>query len=400
VPAADPVDVDDPDEPTLPESDDPTERPGAQRMTEGQKKTPLYDEHVALDGKMVPFAGFSMPVQYPTGITAEHAAVREACGLFDVSHMGEFVVRGPDALGLVQKVSVNDASKLDVGQAQYSAMCLESGGVIDDLLVYRFEDRYMLVVNASNIDKDWAWVCRHADGLDVELENASDRTALLALQGPAAREVLRPLASLDVDDVKYYRFAEGEVDGVPAVISGTGYTGEDGFELYVPADRAAGLWRTLLGAGDDAGLIPAGLGARDSLRLEVGYALYGNDLDEEHTTLESGLGWVTKLGKGDFIGRDALAAQKEAGVGRRLVGLRLTERGFPRPGYDILAGNRVVGHVTSGTVSPTLGYGIALGYVPTELSESGTELAVDARGRRVAAVVHRPPFYTEGSIKR
>lgn len=369
-------------------------------MSDGPKKTSLYDEHVSLGGKMVPFAGFAMPVQYPTGITAEHAAVRSACGLFDVSHMGEFVIRGPQALDLVQKVSVNDASAMDAGQAQYSAMCLETGGVIDDLIVYRFEDRYMLVVNASNIEKDWAWLSRHASGLDVELEDVSDETALLALQGPEAREVLRPLASLDVDDVKYYRFAEGEVDGVPAIVSGTGYTGEDGFELYVPAERASRLWRSLLAAGADVGLLPAGLGARDSLRLEVGYALYGNDLDEQHTTLESGLGWVTKLDKGDFIGRDALAAQKEKGVERRLVGLRLTDRGFPRPGYDILKGDDVVGRVTSGTVSPTLGYGVALGYVPTALSTGGTQLAIDARGRPVSAVVQRPPFYTEGSIKR
>ncbi|MDX1495685.1 MAG: glycine cleavage system aminomethyltransferase GcvT [Longimicrobiales bacterium] len=369
-------------------------------MAEGQKKTPLHDEHVERGGKMVPFAGFSMPVQYPTGITAEHTAVREACGLFDVSHMGEFVLRGPQALDLVQKISVNDASTMDVGQAQYSAMCLESGGVIDDLIIYRFPDRYMLVVNASNIEKDWSWVTRHSEGFEVEIADASDDTALLALQGPKARKVLRPLASLDVDDVKYYRFAEGEVAGVPAIISGTGYTGEDGFELYVPAEGAAELWRSLLEAGAEAGLLPAGLGARDSLRLEVGYALYGNDLDEEHTTLESGLGWITKLDKGDFIGREVLAAQKEAGVERRLVGLRLTDRGFPRPGYDILSGDDVVGRVTSGTVSPTLGYGIALGYVPTALSKAGTELHVDARGRAVSAEVQRPPFYTEGSIKR
>lgn len=369
-------------------------------MTEGQKKTTLYEEHVQLGGKMVPFAGYAMPVQYPTGITAEHAAVREACGLFDVSHMGEFMVRGPQALDLVQKVSVNDASTMDVGQAQYSAMCLETGGVIDDLIIYRFDDHYMLVVNASNIAKDWDWIARHAAAFDVELEDVSDQTALLAVQGPGARDVLRPLATPDIDDVKYYRFAEGSVAGVPAVISGTGYTGEDGFELYVSADAAPALWRALLEAGVDHGLIPAGLGARDSLRLEVGYALYGNDLDEEHTTLESGLGWVTKLDKGDFVGREALAAQKESGVQRRLVGLRLTDRGFPRPGYDILVGDDVVGRVTSGTVSPTLGYGIALGYVPTDLSKGGTELRIDARGRSVGAVVQRPPFYTEGSIKR
>lgn len=369
-------------------------------MTDGPKKTALYAEHVALGGKMVPFAGFSMPVQYPTGITAEHAAVREACGLFDVSHMGEFVLRGPGALDLVQKISVNDAARLEAGQAQYSAMCLETGGVMDDLIIYCFEDRYMLVVNAANIDKDWAWVTRHSADFDVEVENASEETALLAVQGPVAREVLRPLANLDVDDVKYYRFAEGAVAGVPAVISGTGYTGEDGFELYVPSERAPELWRALLEAGDDAGLVPAGLGARDSLRLEVGYALYGNDLDEEHTTLESGLGWVTKLDKDDFVGREALAAQKEAGVERKLVGLRLTDRGFPRPGYSIVLSDDIVGRVTSGTVSPTLGYGIALGYVPTALSKVDTELQIDARGRLVDAVVQRPPFYTEGSIKR
>ena len=254
----------------------------------------------------------------------------------------------------------------------------------------------MLVVNAANLAKDWAWIEGHAADFDVELRDVSDDTALLALQGPAAREVLRPLASLDVDEVRYYRFGEGEVAGVPAVISATGYTGEDGFELYLAAEDAARVWGALLEAGADAGLVPAGLGSRDSLRLEVGYALYGNDLDEDHTTLESGLGWITKLDKGDFVGRDALAAQKEAGVARRLVGLRLTGKGFPRPGYGVLSGGEVVGTVTSGTVSPTLGYGVALGYVPVELSKPGTELQIDARGRAVDAVVQRPPFYTEG----
>ena len=369
-------------------------------MSDTLKLTPLNDEHVELGGKMVPFAGYSMPVQYPTGIKAEHAAVREAAGLFDVSHMGEFIVRGPQALDLVQRISVNDASKIEIGQAQYSAMCMETGCVIDDLIIYRFSDRYMLVVNAANLAKDWAWVSRHAADFDVELEDVSDQTALLALQGPKAREILRPLASLDVDSVKYYRFAEGEVADIPAVISGTGYTGEDGFELYIPSDRAAELWRALLEQGGAAGLIPAGLGARDSLRLEVGYALYGNDLDEEHTTLESGLGWVTKLDKDDFVGREALVAQKEAGVLRRLVGIRLTGKGFPRPGYDVVSGGEVVGRITSGTVSPTLGYGVALGYVPVDLAKAGTAVQVDARGRLVDGVVQRPPFYTEGSIKR
>ncbi len=258
----------------------------------------------------------------------------------------------------------------------------------------------MLVVNASNIEKDWAWVTKHAADFDVEVENVSEQTALLALQGPAAREILRPLASLDVDEVRYYRFMEGDVAGIPAVISGTGYTGEDGFEVYADASKAEQLWNKMLDIGNDAGLIPAGLGSRDSLRLEVRYALYGNDIDDQHTTLEAGLGWVTKLDKGDFVGREALAAQKEAGVERRLVGLRLTGKGFPRPGYDIVSEGEVVGTVTSGTVSPTLGFGVALGYVPVGLSKADTTLAIDARGRLVEAIVQRPPFYTEGSIRR
>jgi aminomethyltransferase len=364
------------------------------------KRTPLYAEHVALGGKLVPFAGWEMPVQYLTGITAEHKAVRETAGLFDVSHMGEFVVRGPQAMDLVQRVTVNDASKMEVGQAQYSAMCLEHGGIVDDLIVYRFRDHWMLVVNASNLDKDLAWIRSHAGGLDAEVEDRSDRLALIALQGPAAREVLRPLATPDVDEVRYYRFKEGTVTGVPAILAGTGYTGEDGFEICVAAEDAAAVWRALLGAGEGAGLRPAGLGSRDSLRLEVGYALYGNDLDEEHTPLESGLGWITKLDKGDFIGRDALVRQKEAGVPRRLVGLKVVGKGFPRHGYPILAEGQAVGVVTSGTVSPSLGWGVAMGYVPSELSKPGTTLQIDVRGKAVEAVVQRPPFYTQGSIRR
>ena len=369
-------------------------------MSHTLHKTPLHSAHIELGGKMVPFAGFEMPVQYATGITAEHRAVREAAGLFDVSHMGEFDVRGPDAEALIQRVTVNDVSKTVPGQAQYSAMTLEDGGIIDDLIVYRFPDRFMLVVNASNREKDWNWILGRAEGLDVELTDVSDEVALLALQGPAAREILRPLAEPDVDEVGYYRFVEGTVAGVPTVISGTGYTGEDGFELYLPADRAREVWDRLLEAGRDDGLIPAGLGARDSLRLEVGYALYGNDLDEGHTPLESGLGWITKLDKGDFVGREALAAQKERGVERRLVGLRLTARGFPRPGYRIVADGREVGTVTSGTLSPTLGEGIAMGFVETAHAAAGSEVAVEIRGHDVPAVVQRPPFYTDGSIKR
>jgi len=369
-------------------------------MNASLKRTPLYGEHASLGAKIVPFAGYEMPVQYPTGITAEHKAVREAAGLFDVSHMGEFVVRGPQALDLVQRVTVNDASRMEVGQAQYSAMCYEHGGVVDDLIVYRFEDHWMLVVNASNLAKDLAWIRSHVGGLDVQVEDRSEEMALIALQGPAAREILRPLASIDVDDVRYYHFKEGKVNGAPAIIAGTGYTGEDGFELCVANEDAVALWRALLAGGRGAGLIPAGLGSRDSLRLEVGYALYGNDLDDQHTPLESGLGWITKLDKGDFIGRDALVRQKEAGVPRRLVGMQITGKAFPRHGYPVLSGGTPVGVVTSGTVSPSLGWGVAMGYVPPELAKPDTALQIDVRGKPADAVVKRPPFYTKGSIRR
>ena len=359
-------------------------------------RTPLYDQHVALGGKIVPFAGYAMPVQYPTGITGEHLAVRESAGLFDVSHMGEFEVRGPGALDLIQAVTVNDAARIEVGQAQYSAMVQAEGGILDDLIVYRFADRWMLVVNASNRTKDWEWIADRAADFDVELLDRSDEVALIALQGPRSRALLAGLTGTNLDEIGYYRFAEGSVAGVEGVISATGYTGEDGFELYLPAVGAPAVWAALVAAG----AVPAGLGARDSLRLEMGYALYGNDLDEDHTPLEAGLGWITKLDKGDFIGREALQAQKERGVERRLVGLRLTERGFPRPGYEIAMDGETAGVVTSGTSSPSLGCGIAMGYVPTAWAKPGTEVAVIIRGKPVAAVVQRPPFYSEGSIRR
>ncbi len=369
-------------------------------MEQALRRTPLHGEHVALGGKMVPFAGYDLPVQYPAGITAEHRSVRTAAGLFDVSHMGEFVLTGPGALDLIQAVTINDASALAVGQAQYSALCLPEGGILDDLLVYRFGDRWMLVVNASNRAKDWEWVRRHADAFDVRLEDRSDDTALIALQGPRARRILAPLANADVEKLGYYRFTEGTVAGKAAVIAGTGYTGEDGFELYLGADDAVPVWRALLDAGAAVGLAPAGLGARDSLRLEMGYALYGNDLDEEHTPLEAGLGWITKLGKGDFVGRHALAVQKARGVDRKLVGLRLLERGFPRPGYEVLEDGRPVGIVTSGTVSPTLGVGIAMAWVPARLAAKGSPLEVSLRGKPARAEVVATPFYLEGSIRR
>jgi aminomethyltransferase len=369
-------------------------------MAEALKKTPLYEAHVALGGKLVPFAGFHMPVQYPSGITAEHQAVRTSAGLFDVCHMGEFILKGPQALDLIQKVTVNDASKVATGQVQYSAMCLEHGGIIDDLLVYRAADHWMLVVNASNKDKDLAWVQRHAAAFDVDVVDASDDTALLAIQGPKAAGIVQSLTDTRLDDIGYYRFAPGSVAGVEGVISRTGYTGEDGFELYVPAKAGMKLWNALMEAGAEAGLVPTGLGCRDSLRLEMGYSLYGNDLDEDHTPLESGLGWITKLDKGDFVGRDVLVKQKEEGVKRRLAGMKLLDRGFPRHGYPIVAQGDAVGEVTSGIVSPSLGVGIVMGYVPLELAGAGTEVGIGIRDKVIPAVVQKPPFYTGGSIRR
>ena len=363
-------------------------------------RTPLHETHAALGGKMVPFAGYAMPVQYPTGIRAEHAAVRTAAGLFDVSHMGEFTVRGPQAAELVQYLTVNDVSRVDIGQAQYSALCNELGTILDDLLVYRFAHHFMLVVNAGNREKDWRWVTGHARGYDVQVSDDSDNVALIALQGPASQHILTPLTGVDLGAVGYYRFAEGDVAGAHAVISRTGYTGEDGFELYLPAASATAVWEAVSEAGSAHGLIPAGLGARDSLRLEMGYALYGNDLDEDHTALESGLGWIVKPGAGEFVGRAALAAEKERGVTRRLTGIRLTRRGFPRPGYPLVHQGEDVGTVTSGVASPSLGGGIALGYLPVAAARPGTEVGVRIRGRVIPGRTQRPPFYTEGSIRR
>ncbi len=364
------------------------------------KRTPLYEEHVRAGGKMVPFAGFELPVQYAPGIVAEHRAVRSAAGLFDVSHMGEFIVRGPDALALVQNVTTNDASQLQIGQAQYSVICQDDGGAIDDCIVYRFTDHYMIVVNAANHDVDWEWISGHAAALDVGLSDRSDATALLALQGPRAQEILAPLTDEVLDDIAYYHFTEGEVAGRPAVISRTGYTGEDGFELYLAPADAAHVWARLLDTGEDKGLIPAGLGARDSLRLEVGYILYGNDLDREHTPLEAGLGWVVKPAKGEFHGREALVRQKEEGLQRRLVGFRLLERGFPRHGYEVRFQGEAAGLVTSGVVSPMLEEGVGLAYVPASAKEPGTAVEIVIRGRAVPAEVVRPPFYTDGSVRR
>lgn len=369
-------------------------------MAKDLKRTPLYEEHRRLDGKLVPFAGYEMPVQYPSGILAEHQAVRERAGIFDVSHMGELEIRGGDALGFVQHVTTNDASRLEVGQAQYSAFCGDDGAVLDDCIVYRFDDHYMIVVNASNVDKDRDWIEKHAAAFNTRVIDRSEDTGLIALQGPRAQEILARITNANLDAIRYYHFAEGTVADVPAVISRTGYTGEDGFELYLPADRTAHVWQQLMQVGKQNGLLPAGLGARDSLRLEMGYALYGNDIDERRTPLEAGLGWVTKLDKGDFIGRDAIAKQKEAGVRERLVGFICQERGFPRHGYTVQIDGEPVGEVTSGIVSPMLQQGIGMAYVPADAAKPGTRIDIMVRDKAIPAEIVRPPFYKGGSVRK
>ncbi|HWO87724.1 MAG TPA: glycine cleavage system aminomethyltransferase GcvT [Gemmatimonadales bacterium] len=363
------------------------------------KRTPFFDLHVAAGAKLVPFAGFEMPVQYPSGITAEHRAVRQAAGLFDVSHMGEFEISGKDAVAFTSFVTSNDPAALAVGQVQYSALLHESGGIVDDVLVYRFADRVMLVVNASNIAKDWAHISRFAGRFDVKLRDISDEVALLALQGPQAEAALQPLCpDVQLAPLGYYRFTEGKVAGVQCIISRTGYTGEDGFELYhAPAD-AKRLWDALLGR---PGVQLAGLGARDSLRLEVGYALYGNDIDDTTTPLEAGLNWIVKLKKDDFVGKAALLEQQQAGLKRKLVGFRLTEKGFPRQHMPVVIGaaGETYGEVRSGTVSPMTGEAIGTCYLPIEMTGIGTKFAIDIRGRLTGAEVVETPFWKHGTRK-
>lgn len=369
-------------------------------MAGALKRTPLFEEHVAAGAKLVPFAGYEMPVQYRTGIIGEHQAVRKRAGLFDVSHMGELEIRGPQALDLVQYVTTNDASNLVIGQAQYAVICQEDGGCIDDCIVYRFEKDYMIVVNASNRDKDRDWIVHHAVKFDVEVTDKSDDVALIALQGPRAQEILTGLTPIALDEIKYYHFGVGEVAGVSAIISRTGYTGEDGFELYVKGNDAVALWRRIMETGAAEGVIPSGLGARDSLRLEMGYALYGNDIDDRHTPLEAGLGWVVKLDKDDFLGKAALVKQKQVGVRQRLAGFMLKERGFPRHGYEVRIEGEPAGEVTSGTVSPSLEQGIGLAYVPAEASKPGSALEIMVRDKSVPAEVVRAPFYKNGTVRK
>ncbi|HEX4681599.1 MAG TPA: glycine cleavage system aminomethyltransferase GcvT [Gemmatimonadaceae bacterium] len=359
------------------------------------KRTPFHDKHVALGAKIVPFAGWEMPVQYPQGITAEHRAVRERCGLFDVSHMGEFMIRGSRAVEFVTYVTTNDVAALAVGQVHYSAILNDRGTFEDDCLVYRFADKLMMVVNASNLDKDLAHISRHAAKFGVTIENVSDDMGLLALQGPEAAKILQPLTKTDLSTIKYYHFAEGEVAGMPMIISRTGYTGEDGFELYHDVRYSSRLWDALMAAGD---VTPAGLGARDTLRLEMGMALYGNDIDDTVTPLEANLAWLVKLKKGEFVGSRVLEQQKANGVKKKLVGFTLGERVVARHGYPVIANGSPSGEVRSGTMSPTLGIPIGTAYLPADLAKEGSTFEVEIRGKRVQATVVKPPFYKDASL--
>lgn len=357
------------------------------------KKTALTEIHRQLGAKLVEFADYEMPIQY-TSIRAEHLRVRTTVGVFDVSHMGEFYVTGPDREAFVDHVTVNDVKALSVGQVQYSAMCLPHGGIVDDLLVYRFPEHIMLVVNASNMDKDFNWLKENLRG-NVKLENRSDEITLLAVQGRNAPELVQRLTDVDLTGIKYYWFMEGRVAGANVLISRTGYTGEDGFEIYMPNKDGVAIWEALFKAGKDLEIEPIGLGARDSLRLEMKMALYGNDIDETTHPLEAGLGWITKLNKGDFIGRDKILAAKQAGLTRKLVGVEVEGSAFPRHGYHILAkdSDKIIGAVTSGTVSPCTNKAIAMGYLPLELSEIGSQIRVDCRGKVFPARVVKTPFY-------
>jgi len=359
------------------------------------KRTPLNQVHRELGARMVDFGGWDMPVQY-SGVIEEHLAVRQAAGLFDVSHMGEIEVRGSNALDFIQHLTINDAAKMVDGQVQYSAMCYPEGGVVDDVTLYRFSaEHFLFCVNASNTDKDFAWmqqVLADAAMADVTLKNRSAEFAQIALQGPKSAEILAHLTDVSLADIAYYHFREGTVAGVSMIISRTGYTGEDGFELYLPSTAAVDVWQRLMTTGSGHGLMPIGLGARDTLRLEKGYALYGHELSREISPLEAGLAWITKLDKAEFVGKAALVAQKSDGVPRRRIGLVMQERGIPREGYPVFAGGREVGIVTSGTMSPSLKVGVALALVEPGAAGVDGELEVAVRNRCMRAKVVRPPF--------
>jgi aminomethyltransferase len=360
------------------------------------KRTPLYEIHQALGARLIEFGGWDMPVQY-SGILAEHRAVRTHAGLFDLSHMGEIEIAGPKALEVCQELLVTDVARVQLWQAQYSVLCYPEGGCVDDVIVYRVaEDRYLLCVNASNIEKDWDWISQQ-NRARASLTNRSDEYALVAIQGPSAREMLQPLVSLDLSAIRRYWATPGEITGIRAVIARTGYTGEDGFELFVAAESAAAVWNACLETGREKGLTPVGLGARDTLRLEAGLLLYGNDIDTTISPLEARLQRLVHFDKGAFIGRDALLRQRSEGLAKQLVGLKMEGSGVPRHGYTLWSGNDRLGAVTSGTQSPTLGVGIALGYAPPSFCSVGQTLDVEIRNRRVPARVIALPFYRRGA---
>ena len=357
------------------------------------QKTPIHSEHLRAGGRMVAFAGWHMPVQY-AGVIEEHRTVRERAGLFDVSHMGEFAVRGSGALGYLQHLTCNDVSKLRPGRAQYTGLMTPQGGFVDDMLIYmRGADDYLCVINAANVPKDVAWFHEHAGRFDVVLNDESADWAQLALQGPLAERTLVPLVDAALNEIRYYGFVEAAVAGTRCIVSRTGYTGEDGFEIYAPAAAGAELWRTILAAGAATGVQPIGLGARDTLRLEAKLALYGNDIDADTTAYEADLGWIVKLGKGEFIGREALSRQRESGPRRKLVGFEMRGRAIARHGYGVRVDGRDAGAVTSGTFAPYLQKSIGLAYLPIEATEVGREFEVDVRGRAEGARVVPTPFY-------
>jgi aminomethyltransferase len=364
------------------------------------KQTPLNNAHRQMGGRMVDFGGWDMPVQYPAGTIEEHLRTRSHAGLFDVSHMGEVDVRGPDAIAFVNRITSNDVTKLVDGQAHYTALTTPQGTVIDDLLVYRLAaDHLLLVVNAGTTDKDWDWISSHHAGESVKLENVSPNYCQLALQGPDAQSILAKLTDLPLSEIKYYHFTTGTVDGIDSIVSRTGYTGEDGFEVYAAPEHAEKLWNKILDAGNfgtDNGVLPCGLAARNTLRLESGMALYGHEIDETTTLYEANLGWICKLDKGDFIGREVLAQQKAEGVKRKLVGFEVTERGIARDDQGVVIDDQVVGKVTSGSPAPYLKKNIGLAYVPVEHANVGQEIKIDVRGRLVGAQLVKTPFYKRG----
>ncbi len=358
------------------------------------KNTALTDTHIALGAKMVPFAGYNMPVSYE-GVNVEHETVRNAVGVFDVSHMGEFLIEGPNALELIQKVTSNDATKLTVGKAQYGYLPNETGGIVDDLIVYRIkEETYLLVVNASNIEKDWNHISKYNEAIGAEMRNLSEGYSLLAIQGPKAMEAMQSLSSVDLSEIKFYNFVVGDFAGIEhVIISATGYTGSGGFEIYCKNNEVQQVWDKVLEAGADFGIKPIGLAARDTLRLEMGYCLYGNDIDDTTSPFAAGLGWVTKFTK-DFVNSEALAQEKEEGPKQKLVAFQLDEKGIPRQGYAILDENgKEIGKVTSGTMSPSLSQGIGLGYVTTENAKVDSKIYIQIRKNQVPATVVKLPFY-------